>query len=117
MTFKPKVWRPIAFGASIINLVAVGFAAASTEPWHAAVHAALALGFGLWAQRLQPDHRRSELPGSLEALGGEIGSRLEALEGEISSLGRELSEAQERLDFAERVLAQRSDARSLGPER
>jgi hypothetical protein len=116
MTFKPKVWRPIAFGASIINLVAVGFAAASTEPWHAAVHAALALGFGLWAQRLQPDPRLGA-SSSLEALEGEIGSRLEALEGEIGSLGRELSEAQERLDFAERVLAQRSDARSLGPER
>jgi hypothetical protein len=42
--------------------------------------------------------------------------RLEALEGEMSNLRQELSEAQERLDFAERVLAQRPEMRRVGPE-
>src|SRR5947199_208287 len=51
MTFKPAIWYPITVVLSAFNLVAVGFTAA--EPWHAATHAALALGFGLWAQRLR----------------------------------------------------------------
>ncbi len=49
MTFKPKIWQPIAVVLCAVNLVAVGFAAGAAEPSHAAVHAALALGFGLWA--------------------------------------------------------------------
>ena len=52
MTFKSPIWRRVSIVASAVNLVAVGFAAGMAEPWHAAVHAALALGFGLWAQRL-----------------------------------------------------------------
>jgi hypothetical protein len=107
MTFKPALWGPIAVGLSALNLVAVGFAAASAEPWHAAVHSALALAFGLWAQRLRLGPARREL-------GGE--ARFEALEAEVSSLRQELTEAQERLDFAERVLARTSDPRRVGPE-
>jgi hypothetical protein len=106
MTFKPALWQPIAVALSAINLVFVGLAAGSAEPWHAGVHAALALAFGLWAQRLRWG------PG-----GGELQPRLEALEFEASNLRRELSEAQERLDFAERVLAQGEESRRLGPER
>ena len=53
MTFKPAIWSPIAVVLSVINLVAVGFAAGQPQPWHAAGHAALALAFGLWAQRLR----------------------------------------------------------------
>jgi hypothetical protein len=106
MTFKPAVWRPIAIVLSATNLVAVGFAAGAAEPWHATAHTALALAFGLWAQRMRrtPD-------------GGEDQARLEVLEAEMGDLRRELSEAQERLDFAERVLAQGPDARRVGPER
>jgi hypothetical protein len=37
----------------------------------------------------------------------ETNARLQALEQEIGSLRQELGEAQERLDFAERLLAQR----------
>lgn len=37
----------------------------------------------------------------------EANARLQALEQEIGSLRQELGEAQERLDFAERLLAQR----------
>jgi hypothetical protein len=35
----------------------------------------------------------------------------------VSDVRRELSEAQERLDFAERVLAQEPESRRVGPER
>ena len=105
MTFKPAIWRPIAAALSVINVAAVGAAAGAAEPWHAAVHAALALGFGLWAQRLRPMPDMGELP-----------DRLEVLEVEVGNLRRELNEAQERLDFAERVLAQAPTQRRVEPE-
>jgi hypothetical protein len=104
MTFKPAIWHPIAVVLSVINLVGVGFAAGSAEPWHAAVHAALALAFGLWAQRLRQDPDGSELHAGLEAL-----------EAEVSKLRQELSETQERLDFVERLLAQRPETPRVGP--
>jgi hypothetical protein len=107
MTFKPALWRPIAFVLSVVNLVAVGFAAGAAEPYHAAGHAALALAFGLWIQRLRRSPGRNELPQD----------RLDALEVEVDNLGRELGETQERLDFAERVLAQRPESPRVGPER
>ena len=106
MTFKPALWRPIAFGLSALNLVAVGFAAGAAEPWHAGVHAALAIVFGSWAQRL----RRA--PG-----GADRDERLEILEDDVGEMRRELTEAQERLDFAERLLAQRREPQRLEEER
>ncbi|MGH7628017.1 MAG: hypothetical protein ACREOF_01220 [Gemmatimonadales bacterium] len=106
MTFKPAIWYPIAVVLSVINLLGVGFATGQAQPWHATIHAALALGFGLWAHRLRQGPGESELP-----------ARLEALEAEVSTLRQELSETQERLDFAERVLAQEPDTRRVGPQR
>ena len=106
MTFKPAIWYPIAAVLSVINLVGAGFAVGQAEPGHAAIHVALAGAFGLWAQRLRPRRGGSELqPG------------LEALEAEVSKLRQELSEAQERLDFAERLLAQGPEARRVDPQR
>jgi len=106
MTFKPAIWRPIAVVLGAINLVAVGLAAGSAEPWHATIHAGLALAFGVWAQRLQQG-----------PAGSEGQARLEVLEAEVDNLRRELSESLERLDFAERVLAQGPESRRVGPER
>jgi hypothetical protein len=106
MTFKPAIWRPIAVVLSVINVAAVGFAAQAGEPWHASIHAALALAFGLWAQHMRPGPDGSERQ-----------ARLEVLEAEMDGLRQELSEAQERLDFAERVLAQEPESRRVGPER
>jgi hypothetical protein len=107
MTFKPAVWKPIAVVVSAVNLVGVGFAAGAAEPWHAGIHAALALGFGLWAQRLQGAP-------AAQPIGDR--DRLDSLEGEVGELRRELTETQERLDFAERVLAQGRETRRVGPE-
>jgi hypothetical protein len=103
MTFKPAIWYPIAVALSGLNLVGVWFAAQPAEPWHATIHAGLALGFGLWAQRLRRGPARTELHAPLEGL--------EVLEVEVSRLRDELSEAQERLDFTERMLAQAPEPR------
>jgi hypothetical protein len=46
----------------------------------------------------------------------EISARMHALEDEIGALRQELSETQERVDFAERLLAQR-DPGGLNPPR
>jgi hypothetical protein len=113
MTFKPALWYPIAVALSILNLVAVGAALAQQppEPLHASVHVALALAFGLWAQRLRRapiGPLGSDLQGRLEAL--------DALEIEVSRLGQELGEVQERLDFTERLLAQEAETRRVGPQ-
>lgn len=107
MTFKPAIWYPIAVVLSGLNLVGLGLAAGTGEPMHATIHGALALGFGLWAQRLRTAPRQT---------GDERQARLEELESDVNSLRRELSEAQERLDFAERLLAQRPESRRVGPE-
>ncbi len=104
MTFKPAVWYPIAAVLSAINVGAVWFAAQPGEPWHATGHAALAVAFGLWAQRLR--QRRD---------GNALQTGLEDLELEVGSLRQELGEAQERMDFTERMLAQEADARRVDP--
>jgi hypothetical protein len=41
---------------------------------------------------------------------------VEALEVEVGKLRQELGETQERLDFAERVLAQAPESRRMGPQ-
>jgi hypothetical protein len=106
MTFKPAIWRPIAIVLSIANLVSVAFATGPGEALHATIHAGLALAFGVWAQRLRPGASESDFP-----------ARLDALEGEVSQLRQELGEAQERLDFAERLLAQGPEGHRVSPER
>jgi hypothetical protein len=112
MTFKPAIWHPIAVVLTVINLVGAGMAIGTAEPGHATIHAVLALAFGFWAQRLRQRSGGSELPAPLEVL-----DALEAVEAEVSKLRQELSETQERLDFAERMLAQGSEMRRVDPQR
>ena len=108
MTFKPGIWYPIAIAGAAINLAGLGFAARPLEPMHMAVHAVLALAFGLWARRLR------QAP---QALGeGEIPVQIEALQAQVNTLRQDLSEMHERLDFAERVLAKGPEARRPGPQ-
>ena len=109
MTFKSAKWYPVALALSVLNFVGAGFAIGQAEPLHAAIHVAIGLAFGLWAQRLR-----------LRPDGTELEDRLEALEAEAAQLGdvrQELAEIQERLDFAERLLAQGQDAHRVGPQR
>jgi hypothetical protein len=105
MTFKPKIWYPVAVVLSVINLAGAGFALGQNQPDHAALHVVLALAFGLWARRLRQG-----------PVGNELEARLEALEVEVSTQRQELSETQERLDFAERLLAQGREMPRVGPE-
>jgi hypothetical protein len=101
MTLKPAVWRPVAAMLSVVNLIALGYAAGSAEPWHAGLHAGLALAFGAWAQRL------GRAPASLPAPERHV----EQLAAEVDQLRGELAEAQERLDFTERMLAREPSPR------
>jgi hypothetical protein len=106
MTFKPAIWHPVALVLSALNMVGVGLAAGAAEPLHAGIHAAVALAFWTWGERLREGRGKTgELP------------RLEALEFEVTQLRRELGEAQERLDFTERMLAQGLEARRVDAAR
>lgn len=115
MRFKPTTWFPIAVGLSAINVVAAGFAAQPGEPLHAGAHAALAVAFGLWAHRLRQGLRGGDLHSRVEALEADARD-LSALGADIDTLRQQLGEAQERLDFVERMLAQAPDRRRLEPE-
>lgn len=106
MNFRDPKWYPVAAGLSALNIGAVWFAAQPGEPFHAAGHAALAVAFGLWAQRLRQRPRVN----ALEA-------ELDAMQLELNTTRQELGEAQERLDFAERMLAQAPAARPLDQPR
>jgi hypothetical protein len=101
MTLNPRIWYPIAVIGSLVNVAGAAVAASMGEPWHAGLHAGLAVAAGVWAQHLRlrwraGGHRENE---------AEIG----ALRDEIDSLRGELGELQERLDFVERVLGQTRD--------
>jgi hypothetical protein len=109
MAFKPSIWYPIAVVLSVGNAVGAGFAVGRAEPMHAGVHVVLAIAFGLWAWRLRQGPRGSDLQAGHEGL--------DALEAEIGKLRQELSETQERLDFAERMLAQGPERRQVDQRR
>ena len=105
MIFKPATWYRIAVALSAINVVSIGFAVGEGQPLHAAVHAGLALAFAWWAQHLRQ-----------RPAGNEFDARLEVLEVDVSDLRQQLSETQERLDFAERLLAQVPEPRRVDPQ-
>jgi hypothetical protein len=103
MVSKTRFWNGVLVLLSAVNLGAVWFAAQPGEPWHATIHAGLALGFGLWAQaRMRLEEARSHAG----ALDTGSGVEIPALRDEVGEVRRELGEMQERLDFAERLLSQ-----------
>ena len=77
------------------------------------MHAAVAVGFGLWAQRL----RQRAAQGAQQQVDAGTTEQLQegfdALEADVMRLRQELSETQERVDFVERVLAQNKEAGRL----
>jgi hypothetical protein len=101
MTCKPTLWA-IAVVLSVVNLVAAGFAIGQAEPGHAAIHAAAAVAFGLWARYLRRGPRGSELDAGRIELEEETRARLAA----VDQLESRVSELENRLDFTERLLAQ-----------
>ena len=101
MRFNPRIWTPIAQVLAAVNVAAVYFAARVTEPVHALAHAALGAACMLWAERLRARATR--------ALDETEMAQAELMPGEMDHVHNELAELQERLDFAERMLAQRRD--------
>ncbi len=111
MTFKPRLWEPIAWILTAINVGGVGFAAAPGETWHATIHAVLAVGCALWAQRLRRLGRSPVLDASLAERMRELEARLTEFDA-LPDVGARLAELEERVDFAERALI---DVRARAP--
>ena len=104
MALNPRLWRPIAAFLSVANLVGAGIHIGMEQGEGAAVHGLLAAGAAYWAVRLgRPRTPVLENPDTEE--------RMEQLEAELMQQRNELAEAQERLDFAERLLAQSPEKR------
>ena len=103
MRFKPSLWFPIAVVLAAANLIAVPVYA--SEPWHSFMHGAIGVAFALWAQRLK--QRRDAERGQRQTIESAGSQRVDGLEDELNRLRQELTETQERLDFTERMLAQR----------
>ena len=100
MASKPSFWHAVLVVLSAGNLVFVWFA---DEPWHATIHAALAVAFGHWAQRRG---RLEEARLRAGALGTGSEVEIAAFRVEVEEVRRELGEVHERLDFVERMLNQ-----------
>jgi septal ring factor EnvC (AmiA/AmiB activator) len=122
VALKPSTKLWLTGILSALNVAAVWVAAAAAEPFHATAHAAAGVLFGLWATRIRERALRGDVGMSSGAhtLGSTTAAQLEAhlepLEHEVDQLRRELAEAQERLDFTERILAQERDPRRGGGE-
>ena len=110
MTFKSRTWFPIAVVLAVANVVATGFAAAGAEPVHASTHAALAVAFAVWAQYLRRRIAGGESEAQIDVL-----DAVDRLDAEVNKLRLEVGEMQERLDFAERLLAKGRDAPRVDP--
>jgi hypothetical protein len=102
VTSKTRFWNAVLVALSAANVVFVWFAAGD-PPWHATTHAALAVAFGVWAQRRM---RLAEAPLHAGALDTGNEDEIAALRDEAGDVRRELGEVQERLDFTERMLTQ-----------
>lgn len=103
-----RVWRPVAIVLSILNAGGLIMAVAAGEPMHALGHIVAAVLLARWLRRMRERDGAARL---------ESPSQIEALEAEVDGLRRELTEAQERLDFAERMMAQRPATPRTGLER
>ena len=111
MWFKHRAWIPVAWLLCLGNLISVWFAARPAEPWHATIHALLAVLFGLGAQRLAA-RPVDAAPTEMNTLREEVEQlrvELEAMHGRPA----EMEEIQNRLDFAERMLMQLKERSAL----
>lgn len=112
MTTKNRFWTGLLAALSVLNLVAVWFAAGPTDPWHPTLHAILALAFGLWAdRRMRPGGSGS----TATALGS--GAETAELRDDMGDVQHEIGELRDRLDFAERLLSQAREAERLRDHR
>ena len=112
MWFKHRAWIPVAWLLSFGNLISV-WLPAPVAPWHAAIHALLAVVFGLGAQRLaaRPDSGRHQLESEERQMLEDLQTQL----GDLDELKQRIGELEERVDFAERVLAKQREGQRLDP--
>lgn len=111
MRFKNRGWIAVAWLASFVNLGAVWFAAAPGEPMHASLHAALAVGFGLGARHLQHRHRALLQDQQLQ----EALDQNAYLEETTEAMQTRVRELEERVDFADRLLARQQTSVTARP--
>lgn len=109
--FPTRIWHRIALGFSALNIAGAGYAAALEQGEHAGVHVLLAVAGGWWARSLA--RRRWGAAQTTGEAAAVTPGRLEALEIELDNQRRELMETQERLDFAERLLAQGAERKQV----
>jgi hypothetical protein len=100
--FKHRAWIPIAWLLSLVNLVSVWFAARPAEPWHASLHALLAVLLGLGAQRLMA--RQRALLRNDPVLGDD---RVKRLQHAIDAIAVEVERVGEGQRFVTKLLAER----------
>jgi len=105
--------RRIAIALSVVNIAGAGFAIASSEPWHAGAHISLALVFAFAATRLKAG-ASNDVAGLQQQLDDQAAA-LEDAQAKLALQSTQLAELQERVDFAERMLAQARDRTKLGP--
>ena len=117
MWFKHPYWIPVAWVLSLVNLAAVWFAARPAEPWHATIHALLALTFGIGAQRLGFRRRAIETPSDavdapadVAALRGDLAAlrqgTLKHVEHAVDAMAIELERIAEHQRFLTKTLAE-----------
>ena len=107
-----KTWRRLASVASVFNVAGAGFAIAAGEGWHAGIHVSLALGFGFAAQRLAQLERKAT-PDNIQQQLDAQAAALDEAKNALSLQAKQLAELEERVDFAERMLAQARDRQKL----
>jgi HAMP domain-containing protein len=105
--------RLLAITLSILNFGAFIVALRDGEATHALGHVAAGIALFAWSRSLRRQHRESSAADRLDA--SDRDAQIEGLESDVEQLRRELSEAQERLDFTERMLAQRRDPHAAAP--
>lgn len=102
MWFKHRAWIPIAWLLSLGNVASIWFAAMPAEPWHATVHGALAVLFGVGAERLMARRRAPRGGGGVPA-GDE---RMQHLENAVDAIAVELERIGEGQRFVTKLLAE-----------
>jgi hypothetical protein len=115
VTFKPRLWEPIAWILSVGNVVATWFAARPGETWHATTHAVLAALFALWALHLRRLRRQAAPDEFMVERLREIEARFAEFD-QLPEVEARVAELEERLDFVERALVDAHAREQLPPQ-
>lgn len=105
MRFQHKWWIPVSWALAAANLGAIWFAAADGEAAHATGHGVLAVLLTLGAKYLADRRARQVAGPDLQAALDDN----DELRGTVDSLHGRLAELEERVEFSERLLAERRE--------